>query len=269
MLLENLKANKYQKIQINSKKDTIYINCDYEPLFTYNLMDIEIIMDIDYCDIEDKFINIKYINYMKEYFTRVILTVSNKESHFTLKQDFSNLPDIIHKFKKLIKSIDNVPKWNNLSLWSTKRPNYISYSVGVPRGFYMHVKDNFDNFYDYNSYDFEFIEGRFPKFAGKIIYDGKYLMSKKFVIKFLKLPKFNKFSFKLDKKIGTIDLFGYNGPGIIKFRYNVQEGKYDVYLKPEKLEHLLYLKALSDISWVDKNKNEYCEIDILNKIYDV
>jgi|GEM_PF-4554793 len=269
---KNLKSLFYKKIILQSPKDYIRINCRNKFEFKYNVT-VNIDSIINKYDIENDFINVVSMTYRGSSTKFMYLNNSDINSYFTLKSDFSNIFEFLDKFSTLAKSLSESHKLQQLNMHIKCGLNYIVRSKDWSKDFvYLYVDDNFKDFNDLERYDFEAIIDTYSEFGNKVIFDGEFLKTKNFVIKFMKKPDINKFEIEIDKKINDVQfMYSYNMiDKVLVTNYKSQNDKYNISINPKKLEHFSYLRILSDSSWCKNGYNvAYTENEILSRLYNI
>jgi len=271
----------YEKIRVDSLAGDIYINCDIlrEPTYEYDLkkMGVDLRLKGDF-SIVNKYINIQHISYFNraKKFIESVMRGSNDVTHFTLKSDFSNLCEIYQKFYDFIKSIIKCEKHDYISVMVDNEVNYIEkyepYSRKNLENIVFHTKYDFADFDNLEKYDFEVYKKEFPKFKNKIIFDGRFLKTQNFIIKYNKKPPFSEFEINIDKRVTEVNFGIYVCPKrdmIFEVHYNEHKQTFDVHLCQYNVNNSHYLKALRNIDWIPPLEATYTENDILNMIYDL
>ena len=275
MLKRYHKANKYQKIQINfGLHSSIYINCRTRPTFVYDLKDVKICTDFVRYNIEDRFIKVDsivcYSGDIKS--TLIELRTSKTNSYFTLKQDFSNINEIINKFNSLVRTSYETYEWQKLSIYTNKLFNYVIYfNDGSAKSMRLFIRNDFENFNIIDEYDFIITEDKYPEFNNKIILSGGYLKTKSFIAKFNKKFPTNEFTVDIGDEINNIKLINpetFNNT-ILEICYLTDKQKYNINFRPKNINHFLYLKLLGNSNIFEKSYARYTENDIITKMYDI
>ena len=275
MSIKYHKANKYQKIQIDTGMyNSIYINCRTRPSFVYDLRDVKICTDFVRYNIEDRFMKVhSIICYSEEVESPGIeLRASKINSYFTLKEDFSNINEIINKFDSLIETSYKTHEWHSLSLYTNKLFNCIAYSDnGLTKNMWISIRNNFDNFNIIDEYDFIITEGEYPEFNNKIILSGGYLKTKSFIAKLNKKLSINELTVDIGDEINNIKLVDSEifDDTILEVCYLVEKQKYNINFMPRNINQFSYLKLLNNNSIFKKSYARYTENDIIAKMYDI
>ena len=196
--------------------------------------------------------------------------LSRESSAFTLGPDFVNLSEISNKFDMLVETLARVYEWKYLFLETGSTLNYIKHCERDSlRYVYVYVRSDFEDFDILEKYDFIITEKVIQGSSGKIVFDGETLLMGKYTVRFISKPMFNKFEIDLDGMINDIDFevpYKYQTAEVISHRIRGNR-KYNVYFRPSKIRHFLFLKLLSNISWLDGGAGDYIEEDILTRIY--
>jgi len=273
MFKRNIKSSFYKKIFVQSPTNYIKINCKSKFEFKYDVKDVNIFSLMDKHDIENDFINVISME-CKDHGKKFIhLKQSDKSSYYTMKSDFSNILEISDKFNVLVESLLKSFELQLLSVNIKEGLNYIIRSKDGSKNYISsYVDNNFKDFDVPEKYDLEVVSGTYPKFNNKIVFDGKFLKTRNYIVKFMKKPDIDKFEIEIDRKIDDVQLiYSYDMNGkIFMSNYKYQNGKYDIFFNPKKLDHFLYLKILNDSSWCKNGSNVYySEDEVLSGLYNI
>jgi len=264
------KSNLYKKILIKTPRSSIKINCENNYDFLYEMKDVDVYSKIEYYDIKNSFIDIVGMRHQSDGVKFINIGCSDTSSCFTLKQDFSNILDILDRFNLLIKLLSESYRWKYLFLEVDSVLNYVKYCWSDSSEFiYIHTRKDFENFDNLQKYDFVITEKVAQNLSGKIKFDGELLETDRYNIRFMRRPAFDKFVINLDSRINSV-LFEVpcvcHKSELISY-FTHTDCRYDISFRPAKIEQFYYLKLLNNISWINKSINDYSESDILTKVY--
>ena len=272
MFEANHKSLLYKKIILQSPESRIRINCRSKPEFLYDMKDVVVCSLTDDYNINNNFIDVVEMKHCNNGEKLINLESGSVNSYFTLKPDFSNIFEISDKFNALVESLSKSFEWKQLYLETDCVLNYIKYYERDSSKFVgVYVNGNFKDFDDLEKYDFIVTEKINPSSSGKIMFDGEFLEMDNYIIKFIKKPTFDKFIVDLDNRINDIIFEIPYEHYILKLitHYMQKNCKYNIYFRPSKIEHFLYLKLLNDINWLGNRNDIYTEADILTKMYNI
>ena len=272
MLSKSFKSRFYKKIMVQTPVNCIKINCRNKPDFQYYLKDTIVNSLTDHYDIEDYFINVASMSHCNNNEKFIDIKCGNESPCFTLKQDFSNILEILNRFNVLVESLYKSFEWKYLQFEIDYRLNHIRCCEHDSSKYvYAYVRSDFVDFDILEKYDFIVIDKPNPSSNNKITFDGRTLEMDKYIIKFINKPGFDKFTINLDSKISNITFdvpYGYYMTEPISHQ-EPKNNKYDIYFTPNKIEHFSFLRLLNDVSWFKDGFNTYAENDILSRVYDV
>ena len=264
------KSNLYKKILIKSSGNCIRINCENEPEFLYEMKDVVVYSKIEYYDIKNSFIDIVSMSHHSNGVKFINIGCSDTSSCFTLRQDFSNILDILDRFNLLIKLLSKSFRWKHLFLEIDSVLNHVKYCRRDSlENIFLHIRRDFDDFNDLQKYDFVITEKVTQNLNGKIKFDGELLETDKYIIRFTCKPTFDKFVINLDSRISSVFFEvpgGYHEPELIQC-FKCADYRYDISFKPIEIKQFYYLKLLNNVSWINSGVDKYTESDILTKVY--
>jgi|GEM_PF-2551553 len=246
--------NNYSKIKVDSENGSIYINCRNKPAFTFKIKNAEICTKYVRRKVNRNYINIYNMLLLNDDETmEVALEESDKKSYLTLSADFSNLPDLIERFRKFAKTKLNKHKCKYVYIRGGSLLNYISYELDKsnrPYRLLVSIRDDFRNFDNHKEYDFEIAYRHSEKYAGKIVCDGRTIKTENCAIKLLNKHQLDKFTVKLDKEISDVEFYVADSDyrSVFDIFFNTLKEKYDVYFNLKNISDFKYLKLLDNIN---------------------
>jgi len=272
MIERVFRSNFYKKIAAQFHESQIKINCENEPEITYDLKDIIVESLTNDYNIDNKLINVVGMKFWNINERIIDLECGNVNSYFSLKQDFSNIFEILDKFNTLIKLLPRSFEWSTLIFKVDRMLNYIEYcELNSVKYAYVHTRNDFKDFNTLEKYDFIIMKKATQGSSGKIVFDGESLETDSYIIEFIKEPTFDKFIINLDNKIDNV-IFGISYdlyPIELISHYMPRSGKYIIYFGPSKVEHFSFLRLLSDASWLNIYDKNYTETELLIKMYNI
>jgi len=270
MIEKVFKSGFYEKIMIKSNESCVGINCESKPKFLYDMKNIGVRPLIYDYDIKNSFINVTCMKHENIDGKFINLDLCVKNSYFTLRQDFSNIIEILSKFDKLLETMSKSFEWWCLSVEIGCKLNYIRFTEFNSEKFiYVHLRRDFEDFNVLEKYDFIVTEKTSQDSDNKITYNGELLETDKYIVEFVNRPIFNKFTINLDDRINNLIFstpYDYYKSEFTS-RYDTEKNKYNIHFRPSGIESFLYLKLLKNVNWVDEGFNNYSETDVLAKTY--
>ena len=270
MFTKSYRSYSTLKVEVQQHKSQIKISGENEPGIMLEYTFVNSSLSDQGADTE--FINIVGIEYRSNGKRLIKLECSNESTCFTLEQDLSNIVEIIGRFDKLAEVLFEIYKWEYLFLDTDCIFNLVKYYESNSERFVrLNIKSDFEDFNTLEKYDFIIEEKPDIALDGKITFDGETLLMGKYTVRFISKPTFGRFAIDLDDRINSISFEVPQGFYITEFMsyYKRENDKYDIYVRPTRVEQISYLRLLNNVGWFDNNVSNYTEQDVLTKVYNI